>query len=155
MANIFLNKGGAGISISRQETIARLEPISRTLNQVNLYYQAAIDRLGHEEFAEQLDRFMRKSHQDVGKLSETVLSAGGVPYSATDLEPENFVLEGSDGEMMAALSEKEDTLQAMVRDESKVRHQIRTQAILLNVQTNSQERLNYLKETVRGLGQQV
>ncbi len=155
MANIILNKGGAGISVSRKEAVERLEPISRELSRLNLYYLAAANRASHEEISEEINRHLRKSYIDVGKIAETVLSCGGVPYNATDLEPENFVLEGSDAEMLEALRDKEEEFQRLVKAESDVRHQIRTQAILLNVETSSQERLNYVTSTLRTLGQKV
>lgn len=149
MTNIFLNKGGAGISISRQETIERLDSIIRRLSKLNLYHNAAISALGHEEIAAQLASFQRKARTDVGKLAETVLSCGGVPYNATELEPENHVVEGSDSEILDSLREKEQALQDAVKAESKVRHQLRTQAILLNVETNGKERLNFIQDALR------
>lgn len=155
MANFFLNKGGAGISISRKETVKRLEPISRELSRLNHYYLAAAERMSHEDVAEEIQRHLRKSYMDVGKLAETVLSTGGVPYNATDLEPENFVLEGSDSEMLEALREKEEEFQRFVKAEDDIDHQIRTQAILLNVKTSSQERLNFVNQTLRSIGQPV
>ena len=155
MANVILNKGGAGISISRKETAERLNPISRELSRLNLYYLHAVRTLSHEDVAKDLERHLRRSHMDVGKLAETILSVGGTPYNATDLEPQNFVLEGSDAEMLDALYQKETEFQQLVQEEDKIRHQIRTQAILLNVQTDSQERLNFVKSARRSLGQQV
>lgn len=155
MGNIILNKGGAGVSLSRPETIKRLEPITRALSRLNLYYQAASEKLSHEDVASAVRGLLRVGRMDVGKLSESVLSAGGAPYNATDLEPPNFVLEGSDSEMLNALQEKENEFQQLVREESSVRHQIRTQAILMNVETNSQERLNYLSTALRSIGQTV
>lgn len=153
MSNFILNKGGAGVSISRAETVARLDPISRALSRLNLYYQAAADKLGHEDVSSAIGGLLRVARMDVGKLAESVLSAGGVPYNATDLEPQNFVLEGSDAEMLEALMEKESDFQSLVRDESGVRHHIRTQAILMNVRTNGQERLNYLENALRSIGE--
>jgi hypothetical protein len=155
MANILLNKGGAGFSISRGETIERLVPISRELSRLNLYYRAAAEKVGHEEISAALDRHLRRSHMDVGKVAETVLSAGGVPYNATDLEPQNFVVEGSDSEMLESLLEKEQAYNQLLEEESRVDHQIRTQAILLNLRTDSQERMNYLRQTLRTVGLNV
>lgn len=154
MANFILNKGGAGASISRSDTILRLEPIMRALSEINLYYDTVARTASHEDISGELDRMQRISLMDAGKLSESVLSAGGVPYNATDLEPENYKLEGADDEMLEVLRERERTFLDEVDAEMKVRHHIRTRAILMNVQTHSQERLNYLDGRLRELRRQ-
>ena len=145
MPNAILNKGGAGVSITREETIERLNPIIERLSGLNHRYAAAIDKLAHQDHAADLKAHLMTSRVDVGKLSETVLSAGGVPYNAVDLEPENFVAEGSDDEILEHLRDEERQMQDALRQESKVRHHIRTEAILMNVRRNSEARMATLE----------
>ena len=145
MLNFFLNKGGAGISISRQETVDRINPILKRQIEVNHGYNYALTHCSDEEAVAQFDQFQKTARADVGKLSETVLSSGGVAYNGTDLEPSNYHLGDRDNDILAALIDQEQALLDAIEGEAEVEHHIRTQAILLNVRTHAQERLNYLK----------
>lgn len=153
MLNFFLNKGGAGVSISRRETVERLNPIIRHHAALNLYYdavaEAAAEAAAEPEVAAQLAPARKTMRTDVGKLAESIYSAGGVAYTGTDLDPAAHRLDGDDDDRLFRLLELEQDFQQRVAAEFDVNHQIRTRAILENVRRHSQERLSLLKELTK------
>ena len=146
----FLNKGWAGTTMSRAETTERINPLIRQHAELNHAYAFATSHVSDREAAAQLEALQKTARADVGKLRETVYSAGGVAYTGVEQEPGDYTL-GSGGEdeaeMIRQLNEKEEQFQQLLTDELKENHQIRTRAILSVVQANSLARL----ESVRGL----
>ena len=136
-----LNKGGAGVSLSRQETIEALDPLLRQHHRLNsLYRQALVQLPVGSEMALKLDEALRVARMDVGKLAECVLSAGGIPYSGTDLDPTAAPLPGGNA-LFRHLADAERDLRDETDKQLARDHQIRTQAILGNVAAHSRERL--------------
>lgn len=148
---LFLQKGWAGKTISRQETIERITPLIHQLVALNHYYTYAADHLSDESTAERFRELLKTSRTDLGKLNETVLSCGGASYHGTDLEPEDFTLDGDAPEMLNRLQELEQDFQdALAAQLDSGDHQMRTRAILSVVQTNSRTRLEHLSHALRG-----
>ncbi len=155
MLNFFLNKGGAGVSLSRQETVNRLNPIIRSHYELNQAYSAFNDQIEDRDIADRLAGFLRTARIDIGKLAETVFSAGGVAYNGVDMRNTSLdVLPGKDT-MLDDLLRREKQFQDALDAESEVQHQIRTQAILKNIQANSQAREKYLQELSHRMSRQV
>lgn len=149
LKELFLNKGWAGRTLSRQVTVERLNPLIRRHYELNHAYEHAIRTLDDRNAAGQLNVLQKIARADIGKLSETVLSAGGVSYNGTDLEPGDFDL-GADGsvvlnELKRLESEFAERLEAELEEE----HQIRTRAILRAVLGNSRARLDYVRDLAR------
>ncbi|NBB73284.1 MAG: hypothetical protein GVY35_06320, partial [Bacteroidetes bacterium] len=92
-----------------------------------------------------LQTFQKTARPDVGKLAETVLSAGGTAYNGVELRDVTFDLGEDDTDRLFTLRDREQALHEAVTDELKENHQMRTRAILEVVQGNSAERLDYLK----------
>ena len=149
MLDFILNKGGAGISMPRHETIDRVNPIIEAHVRLNHAYEDAMRRLGNPDVVGQLEAFQKIARADVGKLNETVFSAGGVAYNGTDVEPGSVTLDGGedDEDLLAALQDREGAFLDRLAEEFdlKPEHHIRTQAILSVVRANSRSRLDYLK----------
>lgn len=148
MLDFFLNKGGAGISMPRERTIERLNPIIEEHVRLNHAHEHVLTRVGDPEVARQLAAFQKIARADVGKLNETVFSAGGVAYNGTDVEPGSVTLDGNDDEdLLSALFDREQAFQDQIAAELdlKPEHHIRTQAVLSIIRANSQSRLDYLK----------
>ena len=148
MLDFLLNKGGAGVSRPRHEIIDRLNPIIEAHVRLNHAYEYAMQRLTDRDTVGQLEAFQKIARADVGKLNETVFSAGGVAYNGTDVEPGSVALDSGedDEDLLSALQDREQALQDQVAAEFdlKPEHYIRTQAILSVVRANSQARLDYL-----------
>lgn len=144
-----LKQGGAGASLSREETVSRVNPIIETHARLLHYYQFAIENTTDATAAEALRTVLRTARMDVGKLCETVFSAGGTPFSGTSIEPGTLTLEGQGPDVLRNLEVKEKELLAQVEGENAVWHQIRTQAILGVVKKNSEARLNVLGKILR------
>lgn len=145
LKDAFLNKGWAGKTMTRKETVERINPIIRRHSELNHAYSYAINHVSQRETASDLEALQKTARADVGKLSETVLSAGAASYNGIELEAEDFALAEDEGKMIAQLKEQEEQFQELVSDELKENHQIRTRAILSVVQANSRTRLDYLR----------
>jgi len=146
LKELLLGRGWAGKTISREETVERINPLIEQHIKLNHYYRAASRSHSNAEVSRRLEDLLKTARTDVGKLSETVFSAGGSAYNGTDLEPEDFDLGDEDAEMLSALRDLEkDFHEAVTHERNEVEHQMRTRAILEVVQGNSDERLDTLE----------
>ena len=145
LVKLLFNRGGIGQSMSRAETVERVNPIIEQHTRLNRCYNAVIDALSDDEIVDELRAFQKTARADVGKLAETVLSAGGTAYNGVALRGVTFDLGEDDTEMLFALRDREQALHDAATDELDENHQMRTRAILEVVQGNSAERLDYLK----------
>jgi len=146
-----LNRGWAGQTLSRSETVDRLNPLVRQHIELNHHYDAAIRHCGDERVVDVLERLQKTARADVGKLSETVLSCGGSPYNGTDLEPQDFTLKGSLLDLFEELHNLETDFNDALADELDLEHQMRTRGVLDAVKSNSQDRLDALEALQRRL----
>lgn len=146
---LLLQKGWAGKTISRTETVERINPIIRHFVALNRSYDALIASLADGTLRENLDTVQKTARMDVGKLAETVFSCGGTAYSGTDLEPDEFVAGGDQGAAIRKLIDMESAFIDLVDAESAIEHQMRTRAILGVVKTNAEDRLGILKDASR------
>lgn len=142
--DLLLQKGWAGRTIDRAETIDRINPMIRTMNELMHLYIAAGENTKNADLKQGVEDSLRTLRMDIGKMCEIVFSCGGVAYSGTDLETEDFRL----GEGLSdAIEAKEQVLRSALDEESNIEHQMRSRAILLNVDNNQKTRMN----AVRGL----
>jgi hypothetical protein len=146
LVRLLFNRGGIGPSISRSETIERVNPLIEQHVRLNHHYEYVIQHSGDADAVATLKDLQKTARADVGKLSEIVFSCGGTAYNGTDLEPGDFDLGDDDTEMLFQLQDLEEAFKADVdREIDEVDHQIRTRAILEVVQKNSDERLTTLR----------
>ena len=139
---LFLQKGWAGRTIDRAQTIERINPMIHTMNELMHLYNAAEPK--NDTLRTGLDESLRTLRMDIGKMCEIVFSCGGVAYNGTDLNPADFRL---GDKLSAAIEKKEEQLTQALSEEGRIEHQMRSRAILMNVDVNQKMRLN----TVRGL----
>lgn len=149
LKELFLNKGWAGKTLSRQETVERINPLLQTHYELNRAYEFAIRNLSDAETTERLAALQKTARGDVGKLSETVLSAGGAAYNGTDLEPDDVDLGSDDAAVVGELVRLESAFAEALDEELEEEHQIRTRAILGVVRNNSNDRLDYVRRAAR------
>lgn len=140
-----LKKGWAGRTISREETVERLNPLIRQLTVLMYAYRHAVDHLADRAIAAELDATLKTLRADLGKLSETVLSNGGVAYNGVDLDPGSNAPGSNDDEILFNLLDAEQAFHERVEAEQEVEHQMRTRAILGVVKQNSRDRLGLLR----------
>ncbi len=148
-----LNRGWAGKTLSRSETVDRLNPLIRQHIELNHHYGAAIRHCDDERVVDVLERLQKTARADVGKLSETILSSGGTPYNGTDLSPKDFTLEGSLSDLFEELHDLETAFNDGLAEEIDLEHQMRTRGVLEAVKSNSQDRLNALAALQRRIGE--
>lgn len=149
LKKLFLNKGWAGTTLSRHETAERLNPLIRRHHELNHLYEQAIRRIGDREAATTLNQLQKTARADVGKLSETVLSAGRPSFNGVELDSEDFAShfdrDGTDEAILERLLQHEEEFARLISDELDLEHQIRTRAILAIVRGNSRSRLDHLQ----------
>ncbi|NNE69641.1 MAG: hypothetical protein HKN29_04670 [Rhodothermales bacterium] len=139
--DILLNKGWAGRTIDRPETIERINPVIMELTGLMHFYEDAAARLGGTA-ADEIHGSLRIMRGDIGKLCEVVYSCGGVAYSGTDIEPGSLKLGDS---LFEELADRERAFVALVAEEADVEHQIRTRAVLSVAGANGETRLKVLR----------
>jgi hypothetical protein len=139
--DLLLNKGWAGRTIDRNETIDRVNPIIMDLTGLMHFYEDAATRLD-DAAAEEIHAALKTMRGDIGKLCETVFSAGGVAYSGTDIEPGALTLGSSPFEELA---DRERAFCASVVEEVDIEHQMRTRAVLAVAGSNGAHRLKMLR----------
>jgi len=144
-----LNRGWAGKTITRAETVERLNPLLLQFLRLNHNYRYVIRSHSDTAVTEALKRVQKTARADVGKLSETILSSGGTPENGTDLEPEDFNLGNDELDMLYQLEDLETEFnETLARERSEVEHQIRTRGILEAVKSNSEERLELIGDLI-------
>lgn len=146
---LIFQKGGIGTSMSRKETVARLNPIIEAHLKLNLAYRFAIDHLSDDNVVTALKQQQRTARMDVGKLSETVLSCGGIAFNGVSLNPTDYALDESNDAMLFELLDRERAFNDEVKAELSQPHQLRTEAIINNVLANSEARLGVLREQTK------
>jgi len=147
--DIFLQKGWAGRTISRPETVARINPLVQQHLELMHAYNYVAAHYGDGDLTTDLIEIRKTIRADIGKLAETVFSAGGTPPNGTDLEPGDFNLGDDPYGMLTDLQDQEQVFQEALTAEASVEHQMRTRAILGVVQASSKARLDVLKKQAR------
>lgn len=147
----FLNKGWAGKTLSRKQTAERINPLIQRHYELNHAYNFAINQLDDAPTVQELNFHQKIARADIGKLSETVLSAGEPSYNGIDLEPEDFAIPGDDVDILRELERRESEFGQLLDEELRLEHQIRTRAILQNVRANSSNRLDLVRDAARKL----
>ncbi|PSQ95873.1 MAG: hypothetical protein BRD55_09630 [Bacteroidetes bacterium SW_9_63_38] len=146
---VLLGRGWAGQTLSRAETVERLNPVLLQFLKLNHNYRYVIRTHSDNAVTEALKRVQKTARTDVGKLSETILSCGGSPENGTDLEPEDFTLGPDDLAMLSQLEDLETELnEALVHERQEHEHQMRTRGILEALTSNSDERLTLLGDLI-------
>lgn len=139
---LILQKGWAGRTIDRGETVDRFNPIIRVMNELMQFYLAAAEASGDNARRAAITASLRTLQMDIGKMCETVFSCGGVAYNGIDLNPEDFRLGTAlSGKILA----QEAKLESALEDETNIEHQMRSRAILGVVTENQKERLRSLR----------
>ena len=145
----FLNKGGAGRSMTREESIDALNPVVHRHAELLLAYGAAIRDLSDRGLAEALDGVMNRARTELAKLKESVFALGGTPPNSTDLDPAAVRLGRDDAEILHALDDRERAYRDALSDTIGLpHHQIRTTAILENNLKGSEARIGVLHPMV-------
>lgn len=144
-------KGRMGRTISREETAERLNPLLEQHVWLNHYYRYATECLDNDRLADHLAEELRTARSDVAKLNETILSTGHTPFSGTGIAPEEIEMsrEGDYGLLYELLDAEREFLDAL-KAEGDIEHQMRTRAILDVLKTNSERRLDALKQATEG-----
>lgn len=143
----FLNKGGAGYSISRAETAERLSRHVEHASDLLRGYASALAHLRRRESAARIEEMLPYLRSDVAKLYESIYSAGGRTPSRLPDTPLADDASASDAGVFRALIDREQEFGEAVYEEiDAVHHQERTRAILKAVGAGSNARLELLRE---------
>jgi len=142
-----LKKGWAGKTLSRQETAQRLNPLIEAHVKLKHSYSNLASHLDSEQQRQELDSILKMQRLDTGKLKELVFSCGETAFNGTSLEPASFPLTST--APIAELKEIENDYRALLDAEKPIEHQIRSEAVLTRLRTNSDVRLSFLRKYAR------
>lgn len=142
-----LKKGWAGKTISREETVQKLNPLIEAHVALNHAYTSLLPLLTSEDVKQELAAILKTARLDIGKVMEVVFSCGGTAYNGTTVEPESFALSRDDA--LTELRKQEEAFRDLLLAERPVEHQIRTEAVLTRLLTNSDIRLSFIRTCVR------
>lgn len=147
----FLNRGGAGRSLSRAETAERLVPLVGRHQQLIIAYDAALSRLEDRALASQVEPVMSRLRTELAKLRETVYSCGGTTPTGVEIDPAEVLPGEDDAAILRQLLEAEGAYRdALAEVLDYPHHQMRTIAILENNHAGSEARLGVLQLLVKG-----
>ena len=139
--SLLLKKGWAGKTISREETIARLNPLmAQHVALGRLYDLADVTPLRDKELVAQLDAIRKRARTDMGKVAETIFSCGGVAHSGADRSD----MPSAGDDLRARLMEAERAVSQSLLDEKGIEHQMRTEAVLQRLRDSNEERMSFL-----------
>lgn len=152
----FLNKGGAGRYISREESVQRLQPVVTEHLRLLQSYRTALPHLSATA-QDRLRETMPLSRMELNKLFETIYSLGGSARTGSEMAPQAAEPLGDDpAERLYALLDQEKSYHDFLLDEKEaVHHQERTRGILVAVAKGSAERINILRELTASLSRPV
>ncbi len=139
-----LKKGWAGKTVSRKETAERLNPLIEAHVKLKLSYINFLPLLASDTEQQELERILKTLRLDVGKLKELVFSCGEPAFNGTSLEPESFKLASDDA--LSDLREREQIFRERLERERPVQHQIRSEAVIVRLRENSDNRLAFLRK---------
>lgn len=138
------NRGGAGRSMTRKESIEAINPLVREHQKLLHAYDAALRTLGDRDLAAQINSGMNRARTELAKLRETIYSLGGDTSNGVDLDPDVH-LGDTDAAIVHALDERERAYRDALQRTLEMPHQqLRSTAILENNITGSKTRLDTL-----------
>ena len=142
------NRGGAGRSMTREESVEAISPLVREHQQLLHAYDVAIRTLGDRDLAARLNDGMNRARTELAKLKETIFSLAGTPPNGVDLDPD-VRLGTSDAAIVHALDDRERAYRDALQDTLKMPHQqLRSTAILENNLKGSNARIDVLYPVV-------
>ncbi|MCY4160179.1 MAG: hypothetical protein OXE92_02290 [Bacteroidetes bacterium] len=147
LKSIFLRKGWAGKTLSREETAQRLNPLIEAHVKLKHAYANLSNHLASDRERNDLESILKTLRLDIGKLKELVFSCGETAFNGISLEPESFELSGN--APYADLLERENSVRTLLDVEQPIEHQIRTEAVLTRLRKNSNSRLSFARSCVR------
>lgn len=145
MTNFLLNRGGAGKSITRQETAEAMNDLVRRLISIMRTYERLSVAIADVDAGLQIDAMQNRTRTDIAKLSEIILSTGGVTQREADP-----VSSGEDpDQLIRALNEAERSFRDALEESLKLKHHYRTIAVLETLHKNTDGRIALVRELAR------
>ncbi len=142
MTNFLLNRGGAGKSITRHETAEAMGDLVRPLTSIVRTYELLEGRTGDSGADEKIAASQSRTRSDIAKLSEIILSTGGV----TPRQAEPFSSSDETDTLIRALNEAERAFRDSLESSLKMKHHYRTIAVLETLHKNTEERIRLVRE---------
>jgi len=139
--NFLLNKGGAGKSLSRARTAAEMSTLLIRHIELLRTYDMLIQSLGEGDAADRLREQQKDNRADIARLSEIILSAGGVPPR------EGLLLGGNDQSgLIKSVNSAERELRRDIEEQLEQKHQLRTVAMMEGLLANTERRIGFVQQ---------
>lgn len=148
--NFLLNKGGAGKSLTRSKTAVEASRLLTSHIQLLRTYGNLTAAMGAENASvDSVDsvKALQKEHRDdIAKISEIILSSGGVPPREADS------FEGDDIEsLLRAVDDGERSLRRSLEEQLTQKHHLRTIAIMETLLVNTERRIGVIQTLAQQL----
>ena len=139
--NFLLNKGGAGKSITRAQTAAEMSTLMIRHIELLRTYDMLIKSLGEGGAADRLRELQKDNRADIARLSEIILSSGGVP-------PREGLLLRGDGPtgLIKSVNSAERELRHDIEEQLEQKHHLRTVAVMEGLLANTERRIGFVQQ---------
>ena len=145
--NFLLNKGGAGKSLTRSDSVSEVSKLMRAQIGLLNTYEALIGVVESDtDLARSLSALQKEHRDEIPKLSEIILSSGGEPPR------ESSPLAGDDVDsLIRAVNEGERSMRSDLEQQIKLKHHIRTIAVLKTLLANTERRIGEIQTAAQQL----
>jgi hypothetical protein len=145
--NFLLNKGGAGKSLTRSQTASDVSKLMTGQIELLGAYGALIAAVGNDsDLAKSLGALEKELRDEIPKLSEIILSSGGVPPRKAD-QPTGDDVES----FLRAVNDGERSMRSDLEEQLKLKHHIRTIAVLNTILANTERRIGEIQTVAQQL----
>ena len=139
--NFLLNKVVAGKSLTRSQTATEASKLLTGHIELLQTYDALVRALGAESDATESVSALQRGHRDdICLLSEIILSSGGVPPRKASPPAGDDV-----DSLLRAANDGERSLRRNLEDQIKLKHHLRTIAVLKTLLANTERRIGEIK----------
>ena len=138
--NFLLNRGGAGKSLTRGQTVAEMSKLMIRHIELLRTYDTLIESIGDGSTADELKTIQKENRADIAKLAEIILSSGGVPPR------EGGLLAGQEPQtLIRSVNDAERELRSDIEQQLEHKHHMRTLAVMEMLLENTERRLGLVQ----------
>jgi bacterioferritin (cytochrome b1) len=145
--NFLLNKGGAGKSLTRSSTVSEVSKLMSAQIALLGSYEALLGVVDSDsDLAASLSALQKQHRDEIPKLSEIILSSGGIPPR------ESSPPTGDDVDsLIRAVNDGERAMRTDLEEQIKLKHHLRTIAVLKTLLANTERRIGAIQTVAQQL----
>ena len=145
--NFLLNKGGAGKSLTRSQTVSEVTKLMSAQIALLETYEALLGVVDSDsDLARSLSALQKQHRDEIPKLSEIILSSAGVPPRKSSLPAGDDV-----DSLIRAVNDGERAMRTDLEEQIKLKHHLRTIAVLNTLLANTEQRIGAIQTVAQQL----